>query len=69
MGALGLALLSGGWVHRHALDRTPPGAMGLRFAARASRGSTHAELICLGDSLVKHGIAPRVLEARLGKRA
>ena len=68
LGALVLALLVESWVNRHSLDLSPLGVTGFSFAGRASREAGHDELICLGDSLVKCGMVPRVLEARLGKR-
>jgi len=33
------------------------------------REAPRAEVLCLGDSLLKFGVAPRVLEERLGRRA
>ncbi|WP_435017196.1 hypothetical protein TA3x_004791 [Tundrisphaera sp. TA3] len=38
-----------------------------RESARAD--APGAEILCFGDSLVKHGVLPRVLEAELGRRA
>ncbi|HEV3120959.1 MAG TPA: hypothetical protein VGY53_03615, partial [Isosphaeraceae bacterium] len=37
-----------------------------RSVAREAPG---CEVLCFGDSLVKYGIAPRVIEKRTGKRA
>lgn len=39
-----------------------------RFAARAAeREAPHCDILCLGDSLVKLGLVPRLLEAELGR--
>ena len=35
----------------------------------ASRRAPDAEILCFGDSMIKFGMAPRVLEDRLGRRA
>ena len=70
LGAVGLGLLFEVWLTRHAADLTPAGVAGFRFSAeKAAREATDAPILCFGDSLVKHGVAPRVLEAKLGRRA
>jgi hypothetical protein len=38
-------------------------------ARAATRAATRCEVLCFGDSLVKFGVLPSVLEARLGGRA
>ena len=68
VGAFGIGLLVESWVIRHALELTPLGPVNYLFAGRACREARDYELICLGDSLVKHGVAPPVLETRLGRR-
>jgi hypothetical protein len=40
-----------------------------RFADRASRKSSGCEVLCFGDSLMKMGLAPRVIESRTGRRS
>jgi hypothetical protein len=35
----------------------------------ATREAKSAEVVCLGDSLMKHGVLPRLLEARTGRRS
>ena len=45
-------------------------ALAWRFAAEASRSEPSvvgAEVLCLGDSLVKLGVQPKVIEARIGR--
>ena len=47
-----------------------PQRLAWRMSERAIRGeAARAEVLCLGDSLVKFGILPRVLEAGLGRSA
>jgi hypothetical protein len=54
---------------RHA-DRFPnQAALSYQFAGRECRKVAGRGILCFGDSLVKHGLAPRVLEARLGRSA
>ena len=54
---------------RHELDITNPGAAILRYASRAARRkAANCEILCLGDSLIKFGIVPGVIEERLGRR-
>jgi hypothetical protein len=67
-GAVGLVLLVESWVLRHEIDVTYVGSLGFGYAARAVREAPRDGLLCMGDSLVKHGVAPRVLEDRLGRR-
>lgn len=48
-----------------------PVVYGWGFSARAATGAkvTGAEVLCLGDSLVKHGLSPRVLKDATGRTA
>jgi hypothetical protein len=52
---------------RHAVDVTPWGAWAWRLSGEAAWGrAASCEVLCLGDSLVKMGVLPRVIEARTG---
>jgi hypothetical protein len=72
-GLLGMAVLVAlvEWsVARHALDFTRFYIHDWRVAGRAARDeASRCEVVCFGDSLVKFGIVPRVLEERLGRKA
>ena len=49
-------------------DLTDPVAMQWRYRASTIRSrARHAEVLCLGDSLVKYGVAAPVLGAKLGR--
>jgi hypothetical protein len=53
----------------HELDITNTGAAILRYAGWAARReAVKCEILCLGDSLIKFGIVPGVIEERLGRR-
>jgi hypothetical protein len=67
-GSVGLVLLVESWLLRHEIDVTYVGSLGFGYAARAVREAPRDGLLFMGDSLVKHGVAPRVLEERLGRR-
>ncbi|GAC1589537.1 MAG: hypothetical protein NVS3B20_16740 [Polyangiales bacterium] len=55
-------------IARHDLDVSTVWAQDWRFAARAARTETaNAAILCLGDSLMKYGIYPKVVEAELGE--
>ena len=70
LGMLGLALAVELWVARHHLDLAPEySAEWLKTNREARRQARRNEIFCFGDSLVKVGVAPRVLEARLEKHA
>lgn len=70
-GLVGMAVLilaGEGFVARHELWFSTRITAAWRFSARvANRGSKGAELLCFGDSLVKLGVLPRVLEHGLGR--
>lgn len=54
-------------VARHDLDVSTVWAQDWRFAGRAARTeSSRCAILCFGDSLIKHGIYPKVVEAELG---
>lgn len=70
LGMLVLVLAAEASVARHDRDFTTIWASAWKFSGRAAaREGGRAEVLCLGDSLVKYGIAPRVLEAETGLRA
>lgn len=56
-------------ITRHELDFTTLGAEHIKFAALASRDAANYDVLCFGDSLLKYGIVPRVIEAASGGRA
>jgi hypothetical protein len=68
-GAVAVVLLVESWVFRHALDFTTVGIAQYGWARRAADAPPKCEVLCLGDSLVKRGVIPRVLERRLGGSA
>ena len=52
------------------LDFVHPWFWDWRLTGQAARKEVKdCEILCIGDSLVKFGVPPRVLEARLGRRA
>ncbi len=54
----------------HRADFATPWAEDWRFAARAAgRRAPGSDVLCFGDSLVKFGVLPRVIEARAGLKA
>ena len=73
MGLLGMVAMVAsveGFVWHHPMELSDYMAFCWRTSAEAARGSeARADVICLGDSLVKVGVLPRVLEARLGGSA
>jgi hypothetical protein len=55
---------------RHDLDLSNPAPTCWRYAREAARGPAKGcGILCLGTSLVKNGVLPRVLEARNGLRS
>ena len=66
---LGLIILIEGFVARHGLDFSDPVSLSWRLSARAAREEAPGcGVLCVGDSLVKHGVIPRVVEAHSGLR-
>jgi hypothetical protein len=67
-----VALLIGieGFVGRHWIDLTDPVSLSWRFSAQAAESEVRdCQLLCLGDSLIKHGLAPGVMERTSGLKA
>jgi hypothetical protein len=70
LGMLALVLAAEGFVARHHLDVTSPTFASWSLSARAAgRDAPGRDVLFLGDSLVKHGLVPRVFEARSGRTA
>ncbi len=73
VGLLGmLVLVAGveGLVASHRLDVTSPATLTWSLSAEAARREAReCRVLCFGESLMKHGLLPGVLEARLGGRA
>lgn len=70
LGTLALIAAVEAFVSRHDDALTTVWAVGWRASGRASaRASKDCDLLCLGDSLVKHGVVPRLLDSRLGTRS
>lgn len=69
LGMIGLVLLAESFVARHHPDLAPSYSLEWRKTSRNVGGEApRCEIACFGDSLVKVGVAPRVLERRLGRR-
>ena len=70
LGMLALVAVIEGFVADHALDFTDPASLSWTLSARAARTEARgANVLCLGDSLIKHGALPRVIEAVAGGKA
>jgi hypothetical protein len=70
LGMLGLALAVERGLARLDLDLMEPWHWDWQVAGKAARREAKwAEVLCLGDSLVKFGVQPVVLEGRLKRRA
>ncbi|WP_406695103.1 hypothetical protein V5E97_29100 [Singulisphaera sp. Ch08] len=70
LGMLGLlALIECGVVARHPLDFSDPVSLSWQLSAQAThRDAPGCTILGVGDSLVKHGVIPSVLEAETGER-
>jgi hypothetical protein len=67
---LGLIVAIEGVVSRGWLDLTDPVSLSWRFSAEAAhRDAPGREVLCLGDSLVKHGLVPSVIARESGLSA
>ena len=70
LGMLGLVVLVETAVHRHELDWSGHVLLNCGYAGRAARAeAVSSELLCLGDSQMKTGIDPTILERELGRRS
>jgi hypothetical protein len=69
LGMLGLVAAAESFVSRNALWFMNSSELDWMSSGRATaKQATPFEVLCFGDSMLKFGIAPRVLEAKLGKR-
>jgi len=69
-GAIGLIVAIECFVTRNWLDFTDPVSLSWRHSARAAETrSPGCDLLCLGDSLIKHSLVPGVIEKRTGLHA
>jgi hypothetical protein len=70
IGALALVLGVEAYDAAHPLDFSDPVSLNWRLSAEAARrDAPGASVLCIGDSLVKHGVIPKVFEARTGRKA
>jgi hypothetical protein len=57
------------FVARHWLDFSDPVSLSWRYSAQAATAvAPTGELLCVGDSLIKHGLIPAVIEQATGRR-
>ena len=72
-GFLGLVVMVGlveNGLGRHEIHYSTEWSAAWKRAGEAARKeAVQADLLCFGDSLVMHAVAPRILEARLGRSA
>jgi hypothetical protein len=69
VGMIGLIVVIECFVGRNWLDFSDPVSLSWRFSAEAARtDAAGSQVLCLGDSLVKHGLIPSVIEAESGLR-
>jgi hypothetical protein len=69
VGTIGLIVVIECFVARNWLDFTDPVSLSWRYSAAAVESeSPGSELLCLGDSLIKHGLLPGVIERGTGRR-
>jgi lysophospholipase L1-like esterase len=71
LGMLPLILGVEGYLQATRLDRTEPISYEWRLACEraAAAEALESEILCFGDSLIRSGVQPHVLEERLGVRA
>ena len=69
IGAFALIIIVERFVLCHWLGLTDPVSLSWRFSAESAEiDARGCEILCLGDSLVKHGLIPSVLERDSGER-
>ena len=69
LGMLGLVVAIEAAVARDPLAFSDPVGLSWRLAARSARDEAPGRpVLCVGDSLVKHGMIPKVIAARSGAR-
>ncbi len=70
VGMLVLVVVIECFVGRNWLGFSDPVSLSWRFSAEAARTeAADSQVLCLGDSLVKHGLVPSVIEQQSGYRA
>jgi hypothetical protein len=68
LGMIGLVLGFETYIARHPAEFTDPSAYSWTLSEAATHSEARsAEILCLGDSLIKHGLLPEVIEDRLGR--
>jgi hypothetical protein len=71
-GAIGMIALLGSIesvVARHWIDLTDPVSLSWRYSAQSAENEAReCQVLCLGDSLVKHGLIPSVMDRATGQR-
>ena len=68
LGMLALVVACERFVDRHDMQLMTPHELDWKTAGRTvSSEAPRAEVLCFGDSMLKFGLAPRLLEARLGR--
>jgi hypothetical protein len=69
-GMVALVIAIEGCILRHWIDLTDPVSLSWRFSAQSAGSEVRdCQLLCLGDSLVKHGLVPSVIERTSGLKA
>ena len=69
VGMIGLVVMIECFVGRNWLDFTDPVSLSWRYSAEAvAKESPACDLLCLGDSLIKHGLLPAEIEEETGRR-
>ena len=69
IGAIVLLVLVERFVAVHWLELTDPVSLSWRFSTQAANAQARdCQVLCLGDSLVKHGLIPSVFERVSGDR-
>ena len=69
LGLVAIVLLAESTVVRHELDLANVGAANYQFARKNWRKAIGADLVAMGDSQIKQGVLPEVLERTLGGHA
>jgi lysophospholipase L1-like esterase len=69
VGMIGLVAIFECFVSRHWVDFSDPVSLSWRSSAiLAATEAPHCDVLCMGDSLVKHGLVPSVMEQATGRR-
>ena len=69
LGTVALLVVIEGLVVRHWIELTDPVSLSWRYSAMAAENEAReCQVLCLGDSLVKHGLVPSVFQQTSGQR-